>query len=554
MTEQQANLLKLLKEIDGICRKHDIEYVLAGGSAIGAVRHHGFIPWDDDSDIYMTRENWLKFIEVSKTDFPENRCLLAQELDHSYTNMFGRYCDTTAAVIHRHAIYSHEGAGEVVDVFILDPVPDDEKEYQKYVNNIVLYSELINSTSPMYGYRYYTSAGRYVRNWLLCKLIGRGRVLNRLEKKMFCYDIKDCSCYAMRWGGAPFRFPKEWFEKQRTCTYEGMESFIPYMNNAYLTWHYGDNWTSIPPHGERESHNTVSRHDMGSEEFRREYNVFVKSDKRRWYLEFLGMYRKAYYMRTARKRERVNMSMLMSKARLTALELEARLAAEGINPLELAMTHDFTRLADIYAEYTRFQLSRECIGREDFPGIRRFNSPCFVPVKDEELLAALYMYIYTNRTAQALRLIDIRKQQDNYEPQYFDIITHFMERFRYAVNCYDLGDYSNGYEAACELIKEYPDNPVVMKLLIRYIFYLGMGTHEYGRELIDRGVYLHRHDGEFMYYDVMCNHVVSDDGELVKHFERIREHTNNGIILLEIDENPVWIQHQKAISGECNNG
>ena len=64
MTEKQKYLLKLFREVDEICREHNLRYVLAGGSLIGALRHEGFVPWDDDVDLYMPRPDWEKFIEI----------------------------------------------------------------------------------------------------------------------------------------------------------------------------------------------------------------------------------------------------------------------------------------------------------------------------------------------------------------------------------------------------------------------------------------------------------------------------------------------------------
>ena len=58
MTEVQQELFGLLCELDDICRANDITYYLIGGSALGAVRHHGFLPWDDDADIVLTKQNW----------------------------------------------------------------------------------------------------------------------------------------------------------------------------------------------------------------------------------------------------------------------------------------------------------------------------------------------------------------------------------------------------------------------------------------------------------------------------------------------------------------
>lgn len=66
-------MLELVLEIDAICRKHDIVYYLSGGSVLGAVRHKGFIPWDDDIDIMMTRQAFAKFQEVCATEMADDR-------------------------------------------------------------------------------------------------------------------------------------------------------------------------------------------------------------------------------------------------------------------------------------------------------------------------------------------------------------------------------------------------------------------------------------------------------------------------------------------------
>ena len=66
----QANL-KMLKEIDRICRKYKLQYALDSGTLLGAVRHGGFIPWDDDADVMMTRSNYEKFAKVARRELPE---------------------------------------------------------------------------------------------------------------------------------------------------------------------------------------------------------------------------------------------------------------------------------------------------------------------------------------------------------------------------------------------------------------------------------------------------------------------------------------------------
>lgn len=111
----QKVILSIAKDIDILCRKNNIEYYLLGGSCIGAIRHHGFIPWDDDLDIIMTRNNYLRFLDVCRTqldgkkytlqeglkdwalDFSKIRlkgtCLHEPEDDYANDEMHGIYVD-----------------------------------------------------------------------------------------------------------------------------------------------------------------------------------------------------------------------------------------------------------------------------------------------------------------------------------------------------------------------------------------------------------------------------------------------------------------------------
>ena len=119
MTEKQEHLLQLFRELDEICKKNNLRYVMAGGTAIGVVRNEGFIPWDDDVDIYMPRDDWNKLVEISGSVLPEHRALQCVDVDRSYTNTFPRYVATDSCALHKHQIIGRDSAGEIIDVLTL---------------------------------------------------------------------------------------------------------------------------------------------------------------------------------------------------------------------------------------------------------------------------------------------------------------------------------------------------------------------------------------------------------------------------------------------------
>lgn len=124
----EANL-KILKEIDRICRKYNIRYALDSGTLIGAVRHKGFIPWDDDADVAFTRNQYEAFMKVAKRELPDSMELLEPD---SYRG--GRaFYDFTPRIIYKNSRCHGEGpemefyGGKLnhlwVDLFIIDRLP-----------------------------------------------------------------------------------------------------------------------------------------------------------------------------------------------------------------------------------------------------------------------------------------------------------------------------------------------------------------------------------------------------------------------------------------------
>ena len=176
MTEKQKLLLQLFREVDAICKKHDLRYVMAGGTLIGVLRNEGFIPWDDDVDIYMPKSDWDKFVEICQNEMPPNRAVYCAEVDRNYTNGFPRYGSTDTCAIHKHQIIGDDKAGEIIDVLTLDPIPDDDREYEKYRDDMMIYTDLIN-ISMVVGARWEISAWKYLYWLFRYKFFGKDRTL-----------------------------------------------------------------------------------------------------------------------------------------------------------------------------------------------------------------------------------------------------------------------------------------------------------------------------------------------------------------------------------------
>lgn len=140
--ELKAIQLDILCFFDKFCRDNEINYSLACGTLLGAVRHKGYIPWDDDIDVYMLRDDYSKFIDLFDTCengpyklswFPK-----IKEFDRVYANLY----DSRTTLIEGR---QHEfETGVFIDIFPLDDVPDNQKEWKKYKKKLFSYFWLRN--------------------------------------------------------------------------------------------------------------------------------------------------------------------------------------------------------------------------------------------------------------------------------------------------------------------------------------------------------------------------------------------------------------------------
>ena len=126
LRDAQMLMVEILEDVHNLCEKHGLKYFLDGGTLIGAVRHKGFIPWDDDIDIGMPREDYEKFIEIAKKELPDNLFLQTFETD-KYYDVYPGPCK----IRYNGTLFFEEGTkenlrmhnGVYIDIFPYDNLP-----------------------------------------------------------------------------------------------------------------------------------------------------------------------------------------------------------------------------------------------------------------------------------------------------------------------------------------------------------------------------------------------------------------------------------------------
>ena len=138
LDEAKEKMLEMMCYIDKVCRENNIKYSLAYGTLIGAIRHKGFIPWDDDMDIMLTRDNYDKLIEIIKKD--DKYDLL--DFDSGFILNFSKICCRNTLAIEKDKYrLKCDSIGVFVDIFPIDNLP--EKEPKRHLRKISLIQHLL---------------------------------------------------------------------------------------------------------------------------------------------------------------------------------------------------------------------------------------------------------------------------------------------------------------------------------------------------------------------------------------------------------------------------
>ncbi len=242
-----------LKYLDKICKENNIEYYLAFGTLLGAVRHKGFIPWDDDIDIAMTGENYLKLLEVMKKNENKKYFFQTLETEKNYYLMWSKLRINNTLFAKEEQLANKINHGIFVDVFPLFEYPD-KKDYKRITRKIKMIKLMIeNNMTYNYQKKHYGKIGN-----ILSKIIGiipqkiRNNYAIKNIKKLCEYKSNDKRYYSAFWGVAR-TYLKENFQGITYLEFEKDKYMVPINYDSNLKEIYND-YMKIPKEEEREVH------------------------------------------------------------------------------------------------------------------------------------------------------------------------------------------------------------------------------------------------------------------------------------------------------------
>ena len=253
--------LDILKEFVALCQRNDLQYYIIGGTLLGAVRHGGFIPWDDDIDIAMPRKDYEKLLIVLNEQIEEPYGFLHYSVD----NLYREY---SLKIIHKN-IFCYEDKFDVeksrtnlwIDILPLDGVPNNQFMY-------IIFKCLVYFWKAMLSFKNIdTIKNNKKRPWfekILIKfaqvipiknIISRNFVMNALDKTIKCCNYNLSSNVGTFMGAYRFKevVPKKYFGNSSKCNFEGIGLIAPEMIDEYLHHIYGD-YMNLPPEDKRIGH------------------------------------------------------------------------------------------------------------------------------------------------------------------------------------------------------------------------------------------------------------------------------------------------------------
>lgn len=258
MKQVWAAQLEVLNDVDKACRENGIQYFAEWGTLLGAVRHHGFIPWDDDMDICMKRPDYNRFLEIAEKIMPSNYKICNLKSHNNDGNMVSRIINTDQISYDAEKLKKYHGVPYVIglDIFPLDYISDNKEDDELQSNVIVMISSIMNVIKSIQDNNVQLDEENLTQiNMQLSQVENIcGVTINREDDIVQQLNIlidRMCGIYReneaeyitimLLWvGGKNYRFPKKYYDKAIRIPFENTTIPVPYAYDSILKKKYGD--------------------------------------------------------------------------------------------------------------------------------------------------------------------------------------------------------------------------------------------------------------------------------------------------------------------------
>lgn len=256
LRELQMLLLSVIKEIHLFCVREKINYYLLGGSMLGAVRHGGFIPWDDDIDIGMPREDYEKFKSLFPKSMARDKYFLqCSDTDQDFAPAIMRLCIRDTFMDVKSERHLKNCKNSYIDIFPLDNVPNEVHKRTEQEKRITLVKRLID----LKLYHIYDNNSKfsiYVKKIVsvIMKIIPLSYLQKKLEQIMRLYQYEKCDNYCSM--ASQYSYSRQTISKQiygipKLIKFEDTELYGSEYPEKYLAHLFGVDYMQLPPEEKR---------------------------------------------------------------------------------------------------------------------------------------------------------------------------------------------------------------------------------------------------------------------------------------------------------------
>ena len=252
----KQKICEIAKAFDRFCCDHNLRYFGIGGTAIGALRHKGIIPWDDDIDFVMPRPDYERFLELSSEMSPQYEVITHRNTPDYHLTM-AKMCDANTSYI--SSFRQHVILGAFIDIFPMDGCPGSTKEErEKFFYNYMEMRHDGEAIGNWYTLRDFLGCTyhrdgrgmwRQIRSHVYHILNKKNDIFTKCDEILMAnpFDTAEFVAYFSTWKSAKIISPKEWFEDYYYAPFEDFQIRLPKGIHQYLTQLFGDYMTPPPP-------------------------------------------------------------------------------------------------------------------------------------------------------------------------------------------------------------------------------------------------------------------------------------------------------------------